>query len=334
MTVLLAADIGGTKTELALYRREAGPRGPIEPRRYPSAEHPSLEAIATAYLAEVGLPVDAACFAVAGPVTAGRATLTNLPWVVEEADLRRALGVESVRLLNDVEAMAVAIPHLRPDELRTLQEGEATPGGAIALIAPGTGLGEAFLTWDGARYRAFPSEGSHADFAPTDDRQVDLLRFMTARHGRVSYERVCAGRSMPELYEFLAERGDAVESPALRDELAGVVDRTPPIMRAAFATPEPDPLSLATVDLFSQILGAAAGNLALTVLATGGVYLGGGIPQRILPVATGQGELFRQAFGRKGRLSPLLARLPVHVIAEPVALLGAAIAGFDALAGS
>ena len=328
--MLLAADIGGTKTEMAVFSAEAGPRAPIALRRYPSAEHPSLEAIVAAYLGEVGLSVTSACVAVAGPVTGGRAMLTNLPWVVEVASLQRALGVESVRLLNDVEAMATAIPHLGPTDLRTLQVGEAVAGGAIALIAPGTGLGEAFLTWDGTRYRAFPSEGSHADFAPTTPRQVELLHFMAARHGRVSYERVCAGRALPELYEFLAEQGEAAESPAVQAELATVRDRTPTIMRAAFAAPTPDPLCLATVNLFSQVLGAAAGNLALTVLATGGVYLGGGIPQRILPVATGQGGLLMDAFGRKGRLSPLLARVPVHVIVESVALLGAALAGLDA----
>jgi glucokinase len=327
--MLLAGDIGGTKTDLAIFDPQTGPRAPREQRRFPSGAYSSLEAIATEYLSEVGLPVTGACFAVAGPVTGGRATLTNLPWVVEEAALCSTLGVEFARLLNDVEAMATAVPHLGAADLRTLHDGEPVAGGALAVIAPGTGLGEAFLTWDGTRYGAHPSEGSHADFGPTTALEVELLRYLQGLHGRVSYERVCAGRAVPELYEFLKQQGKTAESAAVREALAGAEDRTPPIIAAAFARPDPDPLCLATVDLFSSVLGAAAGNLALTVLATGGVYVGGGIAQRILPVATGQGQRLLRAFQEKGRLSPLLEKVPVDVIVEPVALLGAAIAGFD-----
>jgi glucokinase len=244
--------------------------------------------------------------------------------------MEQSLGLELVTLLNDVEAMATAVPYLGPAETRTLQGGEAVPGGAIALIAPGTGLGQAYLTWDGSRYRAYPSEGGHTDFGPTNALETDLLRHLQARWGRVSYERVCAGRSIPDLYDFLRDTGKEPESAAIREEFARVRDRTPTIMAAAFATPDPDPLSLAAVNLFASILGAQAANLVLTVLATGGLYLGGGIPQRILPVDSGQGELFLDAFRKKGRLSPLLSRLPVYAIVEPVALLGAAIHGLDA----
>jgi glucokinase len=327
--VLLAGDIGGTKTDLAVISADRGPRAPIARRQFPSRDYPSLEAIAREYLAEVDLPVTHACFAVAGPVSSGRATLTNLPWEFSESLLQDALGLELLVLLNDVEAMAVAVPHLRPAETRTLQPGEPMPRGAIALIAPGTGLGQAFLTWDGSRYRDHPSEGGHSDFAPTTAQQIDLLQYLQARWGRVSYERVCAGRFLPDLYDFLRDAGEAPESPAVREELARVPDRTPTITSAAFASPEPDPLSLATVNLFASILGAQAANLVLTVLATGGLYIGGGIAQRMLPVASGQGKLFLAAFRDKGRLSPLLARLPVRVIVEPVALLGAAIHGSD-----
>jgi len=273
--------------------------------------------------------VTRACFAVAGPVGRGRASLTNLPWVVEESALEAALGLESARLLNDVEAMAVAVPQLRPSELRTLQVGFEAPGGAIALIAPGTGLGQAYLTWDGSRYQAHSSEGGHADFGPTTPQQTELLRHLQARWGRVSYERVCAGRSIPDLYDFLKEEGQIPESPAIRAEQEVVKDRTPTIMAAGLARPEPDPLCLATLNLFMSILGSAAGNLVLTVLATGGCYIGGGIPQRMLPVATGQGQLFLSSFQEKGRLSPFLARVPVHIIVEPVALLGAALYGLE-----
>jgi glucokinase len=314
---------------LAIFGDQHGPTAPISQKRFASAEYPSLEAITSAYLEEVKLPVTHACFAVAGPVIGGTATLTNLPWLVSESALQKTLGLRSVSLLNDVEAMATAVPHLRPSDLRTLQEGEPVVGGAIALIAPGTGLGQAFLTWDGSRYHAYASEGGHADFGPTTLPEVELLKHLQARWGRVSYERVCAGRSIPDLYDFLKEEGHLPEAPALKAELAIVPDRTPVIMAAAFDTRAPDPLSLAAINLFSSILGAQAGNLVLTVLATGGLYIAGGIPQRILPVATGQGRLFLAAFHEKGRLSPLLSRVPVYVIVESVALLGAAVRGLE-----
>jgi glucokinase len=327
--MLLAGDIGGTKTALSLFSAEHGPRAPIAQKLFPSGNYPSLEAIAKEYVAEVGLPVTQACFAVAGPVSRGKASLTNLPWVVEETTLQTELGLEFVSVLNDVEAMAIAVPHLQPNELRTLQEGEVVPGGAIALIAPGTGLGEAFLTWDGTRYRAYPSEGSHGNFGPTTLRETDLLKYLQGRWGRVSYERVCAGQSIPDLYDFLKIEGRTPESAEVRDELATVKDRTPTIMTRALARPEPDPLCREALDLFVRILGAEAGNLALTVLATGGLYIGGGIPQRIPPVETGLWQLFLSVFQEKGRLTPLLARVPVHFIVEPVALLGAAYRGFE-----
>jgi glucokinase len=255
--------------------------------------------------------------------------LTNLPWIVEESSLQTALGLESVTVLNDVMAMAAAIPALRPDELCTLRAGEPVAGGAIALIAPGTGLGEAFLTWDGQRYRAYPSEGGHADFAPTTPQQSELLTCLQARWGRVSYERVCAGRGIPDLYDFLLTIGQMRESAAVRTELERVRDQTPPIMTAGLAQPDPDPLCRATLDLFVSILAAASGNMALSVLATGGLYIGGGIPQRMLSVMRQQQDLFLATFQDKGRLSPLLARVPIHVIIQPVALLGAALHGLD-----
>jgi glucokinase len=329
--MLLAGDIGGTKTDLAVFTVERGPRAPVAQKRFPSRDYPSLEAIAREFIAEVDLPVTWGCFAVAGPVVGGRAALTNLPWIVEEASLQTGLRLEFVSLLNDVEAMATAVPHLQATNLRTLRAGTPVPGGTIALIAPGTGLGEAFLTWDGVRYRAYPSEGSHADFGPTTPRELELLRSMQARWGRVSYERVCAGQSLPDLYDFLRDEGHVAESPAVAAKFGAARDRTPTIMAAALAPQEPDPLCKETLNLFVSILGAAAGNLALTVLATGGLYIAGGIPQRILPLTTGDEQLFLSAFGTKGRLSPMLSRVPIHVVVESVALFGAALHGLDIL---
>jgi glucokinase len=327
--MLLVGDIGGTKTDLAVFSPDLGPGAPIAQKRYPSGDYPSLEDIARTYITEVQLPVTQACFAVAGPVIGGKASLTNLPWIVDETTLRTALKLDSVCLLNDVQAMAAAVPHLKPSDLRTLQDGDAVPHGVIALVAAGTGLGEAFLTWDGSGYRAHASEGGHNNFGPTTPQETDLLRFLQGRWGRVSYERVCAGRSIPDLYDFLKDEDLIPETATLALELANERDRTPRIVAAALDAKEPDRLSLAAVNMFVSILGAETGNLALTVLATGGVYVAGGMVQRILPVASGSRYTFLSTFRDKGRLSPFMSRLPVHMILEPVALLGAAVHGFQ-----
>ena len=327
--MFLAGDIGGTKTDLAVFDRARGPFSPVVEKRYPSGDYESLEAIVREFLDGFDLPIQHASFAVAGPVSEGSASLTNLPWVIDQASLASTLPIGSVTLLNDVAAMAAAIPYLRAGDVRTLREGKSAPGGTIALLAAGTGLGQAFLTWNGDRYRAHSSEGGHVDFGPTTDLETRLLTRLRARFGRVSYERVCAGRSMPDLYDFLADESGIPESEEVRAELAIARDRTPAILQRAVDRERPDPLCSATVDLFSSVLGAQAGNFALTVLATGGVYIAGGIPQRILPVVTGQGRLMVAAFEQKGRLSPLLGSVPIHVIVDPVALLGAAVESLD-----
>lgn len=320
--MLLAGDIGGTKTDLAVFSAEKGPRAPVAQARFHSADYPSLEAMAREFLDHARLPVDRACFGVPGPVVGGRAQLTNLPWLVEETALREALNLQTVRLLNDLEAIANAVPHLMPSDLQTLSAGVPVIGGAIAVIAPGTGLGEAFLTWEGTEYRAHPSEGGHADFAPVSPEEIELLRFLKPRFGHVSCERVCSGGGIPNLYDFLSQSGAAVASPDVAARLAAAEDRTPIILEAALEVRKPCPLCAATLRLFVSILGAEAGNLALKVLATGGLYLGGGIPPRILPeLAEGS---FLEMFRRKGRFAELLANVPVHVITNRVALVGAA----------
>ncbi|MEX1252829.1 MAG: glucokinase [Dehalococcoidia bacterium] len=320
--MLLAGDIGGTKTILAMYSREAGPRAPLVQAEFASSDFPSLEAMVQQFLATTSLEVDATCFDVAGPVVDGRAELTNLPWTVDSARLSRDLRLKQVHVMNDLEATAKAVPSLRQEDLCTLAPGEPVAGGAIAVIAPGTGLGEAFLTWDGLRYRAHPSEGGHADFAPTNDGQVRLLAYLRERVDHVSFELVASGIGIPSIYDFLRDSGHARESPELAERLGGVADRAHLIIDAVLAT-SPDPLSTAALDMFVSILGSEAGNLALKLFATGGVYLAGGIPRAILPLLK-RGQ-FVKAFQRKGRLSDLLSRVPVHVIVCPAALIGAAI---------
>jgi glucokinase len=325
--LLLAGDVGGTKTELALYSVEGGPRKPLAQTEFPSANFASLEAIVKEFLANVGHSVDRACFGVAGPVIAGHAKITNLPWEIDEATSRQELGFKAVRLVNDLEAIARAVPILTPDDIHTLNPGAPSPGGTVAVIAPGTGLGEAFLTWDGSAYRAHASEGGHADFAPSDGTQIALLQYLRRRYDHVSYERVCSGIGIPNIYEYLSGSGFGRESPEFDTRIYASPDPTRLILDAALHSTTPSPLCVATLNIFIDILGAEAGNLALKVLATGGVYLAGGIPAHVLAALKKQG--FLQAFQRKGRLADLLANVPVHVIVCRAAIIGAAIVGLD-----
>ena len=328
MKTILAGDIGGTKTNLAIYSFEAGPRAPLAEATFPSGEYPSLETLAREFLAGVDLPVDRGAFGVAGPVVSGQATITNLPWVMDEEQLQESLNLSSVRLLNDLLAIAHSVPALEAVDLHTLNEGEAEPGGAIAVVAPGTGLGEAYLTWEGARYRACASEGGHTSFAPDTPLQLDLLRFLLGRFEHVSCERVCSGKGLPNIYAFLKENGRGEEPTWLAEQLAETDDPTPVIVRAALDGDRPCDLCVVTLNTFVSILGSEAGNLALKVLATGGVYLGGGVPPRILSAL--DNSRFMAAFQNKGRLADLLGRIPVHVILNPkAALLGAACYGLD-----
>jgi glucokinase len=275
------------------------------------------------FLSRVDLDVDQATFGVAGPVVNGRAKITNLPWVMDEQELRDHLGLSSVRLMNDLEAIANGVPALEGDDLHALHPVDPEPGGAIAVIAPGTGLGEAYLTWNGSRYLSHPSEGGHADFAPVNDLEIDLLRYLLDRFEHASYERVCSGKGIPNIYAYLRDSGHAEEPEWLAAELAAAADRTPVISRYGLARKEGCGLCVATMDAFVSILATEAGNLALKIMATGGVYLGGGIPRRILPAL--DADRFMKSFWDKGRMTDLLRRMPVHVIMNrDVALLGAA----------
>jgi glucokinase len=321
--MILAGDIGGTKTILALFSWGAGAHVPMAESTFPSAGYASLEAVIEEFLAANPATIEVACFGVAGPVVAGRASVTNLPWVIDAAAMRDRLGVGAVHLLNDLEAIAHAVRVLEPGDIATLNAGIPAAGGAVGVIAPGTGLGEAFLTWNGSRYRAHPSEGGHASFAPNTADELELLRYLQAKLGHVSYERVCSGLGLPNIYRYFRDQVYAQETPEVAEALAAAADPTPVIVRFALAASTPCPICLAAVDTFVGILGAEAGNLALKVLATGGVYIGGGIPPRIL--AQLRQPRFLAAFREKGRMRHLLGSIPVHVILNPkAALLGAA----------
>jgi glucokinase len=255
----------------------------------------------------------------------GHVHLTNLPWDLEESTLCRALDLGSVRLLNDLEAIAHAVPHLQPGDTAEINAGKAVKHAPIAVLAPGTGLGEAFLVWNGQEYMACASEGGHTDFAPTNEIQAGLWAFLTERFRHAGYERVCAGSGLPNVYDFLRSLDPASESVAFRAALQAAHDRTPVIVDAALHEPANNPLAAATLRIVIDVWGAEAGNLALKVLATGGVYLAGGMPPRLVTQLLD--GAFMRAFTAKGRFADLLSQVPVHVITVNAALLGSAIYG-------
>jgi glucokinase len=331
--MLLVADLGATKTDVAVLASGSGPREFLTRHRFHSADYRRFADIVREFLAQLGAPVTHACFDVAGPVVDGCAHLTNLPWDINARALRQDLGLEGIWVINDLAAIAHSIPLLHSDDLHTLNAGTPVEGGAIAVIAPGTGLGEAFLVWDGSMYCSYPSEGGHADFAPTTATQVDLLRYLQQRFEHVSYELACSGRGISHLYDFCRDSRLAPESSELAAKLTAAVDRTPLIVAGATRDGVPDALCAATLEVFVTVLGAEAGNLALKVLATGGIFIGGGIVPRILPILE-EGH-FVEAFRRKGRFAELLSRVPIHIItAADAPLIGAASYGLARIGGN
>lgn len=319
--VIVVGDVGGTKTHLALMARRGRRWHLGHAQRYVTRQHASLAALVGDFLVRQRSRPSAACFGVAGPVTNGRCSGTNLPWDIDERALRRQLKLNALWLMNDLVATAYSLEALPSRSVAALNAGRPQPRGTMAVIAAGTGLGEAALVWDGRGYRAIPSEGGHADFAPRTPIEIELLKALTRRHrGHVSYERIVSGPGKVAIYEFLNARRRGTEPAWLRERFA-FGDRSAIISEAALAGRSA--LCHRALELFVSIYGAEAGNLALKVLATGGVYLGGGIAPTILPLL--RGGAFMKAFCDKGRLAPLMRQIPVRVILEDrVALLGAA----------
>lgn len=325
--MLVAGDIGGTKTDLAIYSFESGPHAPLAQAQFHSADFPDLQAMVLEFLAQVKAPIEHASFDVAGPVVDGHVKTTNLPWAMDEISLAKDLNLKSVHLMNDLEAVARAVPVLRSIDLLTLNGGQPVPRGTIAVIAPGTGLGESFLTWDGAQYLAHSSEGGHSDLAPTDERQIHLLEYLLERFDHVAVERVCSGIGVPNIYEYLRDVERIPERPEVAQLIASAKDHTKAIVEAASDPHNPSELCRATIELLVSILASEAGNLALKVLAVGGVYLAGGVALHLVDAL--KRPLFMQAFTKKGRFKDLMARIPVHVITARAALVGAASFGLD-----
>src|SRR3989449_1234097 len=318
--MILAGDIGGTKTRVALFAPGPGRSDPVSERTYSSQEYPGLEVIAREFLRAAGAAIESACFGVAGPVKDGRSSTTNLAWVVDARDLARDLRLPRVALLNDLEASAFGLEALRSDEVVVLQEGIPEAAGNQALIAAGTGLGEAALYWDGRRHRPFATEGGHAGFAPADETQIELLKYLLRRFEPVSWERVLSGPGLVNLYSFLRDTGRGEEPSWLADEISA---GEPAAVISAAALSGRSALCSEALDLFVALYGAESGNLALKIMATGGVFIGGGIAPKIVDKL--KETTFMQAFCTKGRLQPVLAAMPIRVILnDKAALYGAA----------
>ena len=331
---ILAGDIGGTKTTLALYRatrradeEQGGSMSLVREDSFPSARYPGLEEVIDAFLEQEA--VSAAAFGIAGPVLDGKVIATNLAWQVEASRLTAHLGGAQVRLMNDLEATAYGALSLAPAELQSLNPGRNRPGHR-AVIAAGTGLGQAFLFWDGQRYRAAATEGGHVDFASRNVLEDRLFGYLRRRYARVSYERLLSGPGLVHICRFLAEE----EGRALT---AGVEERMqteePAAVIGQAGVSGVCPTSEAAVDIFLSIYGAQAGNLALTVMSLGGVYIGGGIITKLLP-RVGHGA-FMRAFVDKGRFGPLMEEVPVWIVLNPKASqIGAAQAALRLIRGS
>lgn len=318
---VMAGDIGGTKSNLAFFHGSPDAPEAVAERSYWNREFTNLAEVVRRFLADTGLSADHACFGVAGAVVDGASVLPNLNWKLSENELVRVLGLKSVHLINDLEANALGISTLAPEQFFVLNPGQPRAGGNRALIAAGTGLGEAFLFNTDAGYRVSASEGGHADFAPRSEQQIALLRYLLARYDHVSYERVLSGPGLINLYNFLRDGAGMEEPPWLVERLNSSEDAAAIISTAGLLREAP--ICIRALDLFQEIYGAAAGNLALKALATNGLYLGGGIAPKLLEIFSQGG--FMAAFTAKGRFADLLAQIPVSIILEPkTALYGAA----------
>lgn len=321
--LILAADIGATKTNLGLFPLDPG-QPSIREETCRTGDFTDAGALIAGFLSACGTPkLYRACLGVPGPVLDNQSHTTNLPWIIDGAKLAGDLRIPEVMLVNDLEATATAVPWLHEDDLYTINRGHPRKEGNIAVISPGTGLGEGFLTLDAAgRYTAHPSEGGHSDFAPTNPREIELLQYLQGILGHVSYEQVCSGVGLMNLYGFVKKAYGDTEPVWLSDLLTEAPDPSRVIIESALDEARPCLLCHETMKLFVAILGAEAGNLALKTMATGGVYVGGGITPRISRIL--DSSLFLKGFFNKGRISRILSDIPVHVIMNHKAPLAGA----------
>lgn len=320
--MILAGDVGGTKVHLALYGFKNGELTHVRDEKFPAQEYTGLEVVTRKFLDESGNPeVTAACFGVPGPVRHGRLKLTNLPWTLDCAELSQGLDIHHLFLINDLEANGYGIVELHSDQIHVLSEGDSSAVGNRGLVSAGTGLGEAILVWNGKIHVPMASEGGHCDFAPRNEIEIDLLRYLQRElKGRVSFERVVSGIGLKNIYSFLRDEKKMEEPAWLKDRM---LSEDPNAVIGEVGEEGSNELCAKTLEMFASAYGAEAGNLALKVLSVGGLYLGGGIAPKIL--TTMKKGAFMSAFTDKGRLSDLLIHTPVRIILESrAALMGAA----------
>jgi glucokinase len=316
---LFSGDIGGTNTRLALFSFSEGTLRPLVTETYRSEQASGLEDLIELFLKKHPVKVLSACFGIAGPIEEGRVKTTNLPWEIFESRIRERFRWENVSLINDVEATIRAVPLLRGEDFLTLNEGEPRQGN-LGMVAPGTGLGQALMFRVAGRNFPVATEGGHVEFAPRDERQIELWRYLHRKFGHVSVERVVSGPGLNEIYGFLRTTSGRPEPSWLSRRLER---EDPPRVVTEIALGHGDPVCMEAAELFVSVLGAVSGNLALTGFTTGGIYLGGGIPPKMLPfLKTG---VFMEAFTDKGRFTGFVSRIPVYVIVnDKAALIGAA----------
>ena len=320
--MILAGDIGGTNSRLALYATSGNGISLQVQQDFLNHQFTSFPAVIEKFLAtNAHSAIDIATLAVAGPVVGNRVTGTNLPWLVDADDIRGAANARQVVLLNDLLALAYGLHEIAASDLQTLQSGQEDVTGNCAVVAAGTGLGEAGLLRNASRFTPFPSEGGHSDFAPTDDVQTELFTYLAKRYGHVSYERVSSGAGIVNVYEFLRDSGHETEDAAMRERLEGAADKASVISH--YGLTGQFSICARALEIFACVLGAEAGNVALRMFATGGVFIGGGIAPKIAPVL--HTKSFRQAFADKGRMQPFMEKIPVRLILnQHTGLLGAA----------
>lgn len=328
--LVLAGDIGGTKSHIALFAVVARRLSLVREQRFPSSGFPGLNAILREFLGKNHPAVLAAGFGIPGVVSEGRATPTNLTWGVDAAEIAAEFQIPRVLLLNDLAANAHGIAHLAAEDFAVVQSGIASPAGNRCVVSPGTGLGQAGLFWDGHKHRVWACEGGHADFAPRNPLEIALLEYLIKQYGHVSAERVVSGMGLENIYKFLRDTGRGTELSAVAEAMKS---SSPGAVISQFADSGECPMCAQTIDLFVNCLGAEAANMALKTMSTGGVFLGGGIPVKLLRHI--QGVAFRHAFTDKGRLTSLMEKMPVLVILnDQAALLGAAYHALDEATGA
>lgn len=329
----LVGDVGGTKTVLAYYDNVTdyfSTNNLKHQKSYLSASFDSLESIIKKFISEFNIKVNHAVIAIAGPISNGKSVLTNLPWVLEETQLKEKFSFQDVKFLNDLQASAYYIPYLENSDVEVLQQAIGKEKSTIAVISPGTGLGEAFLTWNGEKYISHATEGGHTSFSPENEEQDRLLQYLRKRLGkRISMERFCSGIGVKNIFNFLVESGYKIEPETFAKDLSEANDEVAVILSTGSHKTGESSICDKTIELFVSILGSESGNLALKTMSLGGLFIGGGIPPKILPYIL-KTNYFLDALLDKGRMTPLIKNIPVKVIKnQNTTLLGCAKYSFD-----